>query len=130
MKINENLSIKLVESYSYKQIFIVKNDKANTEILVHVYTDNIEKATSIISENNYKIKNKSELLMYQKNNKWIVEKKNKSGVIFAQGKDFISPLKNMLERINVAASSYTGQLLEDVMGGILLWIELKVFNRS
>lgn len=125
VKINENLSIKLVESYSYKQIFIVKNDKANTEILVHVYTDNIEKATSIISENNYKIKNKSELLMYQKNNKWIVEKKNKSGVIFAQGKDFISPLKNMLERINVAASSYTGQLLEDVMGGFCYGLSLR-----
>lgn len=77
VKINENLSIKLVESYNYKQIFIVKNDKANTETLVHIYTDNIEKATSIISENNYKIKNKSEVLLYQKNNKWIVEKKIK-----------------------------------------------------
>ena len=31
----------------------------------------------------------------------------------------------MLERINVAASSYTGQLLEDVMGGFCYGLSLR-----
>lgn len=125
VKVNDNFSIKLVESYDYKNIFLLKNNKDNSEVIVHIYTDNIENAISLLTDNYSKIKNTSESLVYQKNNKWIVEKRNKGGEVFAQGKDFILPLANMLERINISSSSYTGQLLDNVMGGFCYGLSLR-----
>ncbi len=125
VKVNDNFSIKLVESYNYKNIFLLKNNKNNSEVIVHIYTDNIENAISLLTDNYSKIKNKSESLVYQKNNKWIVEKRNKVGEVFAQGKDFILPLENKLEIINISSSRYTGQLLDNVMGGFCYGLSLR-----
>ncbi len=74
VKVNEDFSIKLVELYNYKKVFLVKNNKDDSEVIVHIYTDNIENAISLLTENYAKIKNKPESLIYQKNNKWMVEK--------------------------------------------------------
>ncbi|WP_163907639.1 hypothetical protein, partial [Proteus mirabilis] len=68
-------------------------------------TDNIENAISLLTENYAKIKNKAESLIYQKNNKWMVEKINGERVVFSPGKDLVLPLKNMLEQLDIAMSS-------------------------
>ncbi|WP_341443620.1 hypothetical protein, partial [Staphylococcus aureus] len=120
VKVNEDFSIKLVELYNYKKVFLVKNNKDNSEVIVHIYTDNIENAISLLTENYAKIKNKPESLIYQKNNKWMVEKINGERVVFSPGKDLVLPLKNMLEQLDIAMSSYTGQLLDIVMEGLNL----------
>ncbi|HGN0025588.1 TPA: anthrax toxin-like adenylyl cyclase domain-containing protein [Proteus mirabilis] len=125
VKVNDDFSIKLVESYDYKKIFLLKNNKDNSEVIVHIYTDNIENAISLLTESYSKIKNKSESLVYQKNNKWVVEKRNKGGEVFIQGKDFILPLANILERINISSSSYTGKLLDNMMGGFCYGLSLR-----
>ncbi|HBC9171242.1 TPA: hypothetical protein KE795_000243 [Proteus mirabilis] len=128
VKVNEDFSIKLVELYDYKKIFLVKNNKDNSEVIVHIYTDNIENAISLLTENYSKIKNKPESLIYQKNNKWMVEKINGERVIFSPGKDLVLPLRNMLERLDIAMSSYTGQLLDIVMEGLNLRYLIEVRN--
>ncbi|HEK3030721.1 TPA: hypothetical protein SMV09_003455, partial [Proteus mirabilis] len=125
VKVNDDFSIKLVELYDYKKVFLVKNNKDNSENTVHVYIDNIENAISLLTEHYSKIKNKPESLIYHKNNQWMIEKVNNDGVTFSQGDDFISPLKNMLDRINIAASSYTGKLLDEVMRGFCYGLSLR-----
>ncbi len=128
VKVNEDFSIKLVELYNYKKVFLVKNNKDNSEVIVHIYTDNIENAISLLTENYSKIKNKPESLIYQKNNKWMVEKINGERVVFSSGKDLVLPLKNMLEQLDIAMSSYTGQLLDIVMEGLNLRYLIEVRN--
>ncbi|HBC5642966.1 TPA: hypothetical protein KEU99_003635, partial [Proteus mirabilis] len=128
VKVNEDFSIKLIELYDYKKVFLVKNNKDNSEVIVHIYTDNIENAISLLTENYAKIKNKAESLIYQKNNKWMVEKINGERVVFSPGKDLVLPLKNMLEQLDIAMSSYTGQLLDIVMEGLNLRYLIEVRN--
>lgn len=76
MKVNDDFSIKLVEQYDYKVIFIVKDNKNNNEHIVNIYADDVKDAISLITDSYSKIKNNPESLIYEKNNKWYVKKKN------------------------------------------------------
>ena len=58
----------------------------------------------------------------------MVEKINGERVIFSPGKDLVLPLRNMLERLDIAMSSYTGQLLDIVMEGLNLRYLIEVRN--
>ncbi|WP_157091956.1 hypothetical protein, partial [Proteus myxofaciens] len=125
VKVNDDFSIKLVEQYDYKTIFIVKDNGNNNEHIVNIYSDDIKEAISIIIDSYSKINNNPESMIYEKNNKWYVKKKTTSGIAFAQGKDLITPVANILERINMVAGDYVNKLSDDLFGGFCYGLSLK-----
>lgn len=106
--INENVSVELIESYSYKSIFVVTDKIEKTEKVLHIYVDNIEEAFTIAKSKYEQIIGHGEHLIYKMGTGWFISKIKKEVVKeFSQYTELLKPLESILSRVNLISSSET-----------------------
>lgn len=77
--IDSHLTIELIDSYSYKNIFIVRDSNENSEKILHIYLNNIDEAFLIAVAKHRQLKENGEHLLYKLNKDWFFTKmKDKS----------------------------------------------------
>lgn len=108
INVNEYISIELNESYSYKNIFIIRDKLENTEKVLHIYVDDIEEAFTIAKSKYGQIKESGEHLLYKVGTGWFITKiKNNIMKRFSQYTDLLKPLERVMSRVNLIASTET-----------------------
>ncbi|MDL5168322.1 RTX toxin [Proteus faecis] len=108
INVNENISIELNESYSYKNIFIIRDKIENTEKVLHIYVDDIEEAFTVAKSKYDQIMESGEHLLYKIGTGWFITKiKNNIVKKFSQYTDLLKPLERVLSRVNLIASTET-----------------------
>ncbi|MGO2679777.1 MAG: calcium-binding protein [Proteus vulgaris] len=106
--INKDISIELNESYSYKNIFIIRDKLNKTEKILHIYVDDIEEAFTIAKSKYAQITDSGEHLLYKVGTGWFITKmKNNSIKIFSQYIDLLKPLERVMSRVNLITSTET-----------------------
>ncbi len=135
--IDNHLTIELIDSYSYKNIFIVRDTKENSEKILHIYLNNVDEAFLIAVSKHHQLKESGEHLIYQLGNDWFFTKmKDNTTKLFSQYSDLIKPLLKIMERINLVASIETNydfshfNPLSGVCYGISLRYLLEVRNNG
>lgn len=108
ININEDISIELNESYSYKNIFIIRNKIENTEKVLHIYVDDIEEAFTVAKAKYDQITESGEHLLYKLGTGWFITKiKHKVIKDFSQYTVLLKPLESVMSRVNLIASTET-----------------------
>ncbi|MBI6542007.1 RTX toxin [Proteus vulgaris] len=106
--IDARFSIELNESFSYKNIFIIRDKIEKTEKVLHIYTDDIEEAFTIAKYKYSQIPENGEHLIYKVGTGWFTTKiKNNIVKRFSQSEDLLKPLEKIMSRINLIASKET-----------------------
>lgn len=108
LNINEYTSIELHESYSYKNIFIIRDNIENTEKVLHIYVDDIEEAFIVAKSKYDQITESGEHLLYKVNTGWFRTKIKRNVVTnFSQYLDLLKPLERVMSRVNLITSTET-----------------------
>lgn len=108
INVNEYISIELNESYSYKNIFIIRDKIENTEKVLHIYIDDIEEAFTIAKSKYDQITEGGEHLLYKVGTAWFITKMKRNAVKkFSQYLDLLKPLERVMSRVNLIASTET-----------------------
>ncbi len=108
ININEYISIELNESYSYKNIFIIRDKIENTEKVLHIYVDDIEEAFAVAKYKYNQITESGEHLLYKVGTGWFITKMKRNVVInFSQYLDLLKPLEKVMSRVNLITSTET-----------------------
>ncbi|MBU0049536.1 RTX toxin, partial [Klebsiella pneumoniae] len=106
--IDSHFSIELNESYSYKNIFIIRDKIEKTEKVLHIYIDDIEEAFTIAKSKYSQIPENGEHLIYKVGTGWFTTKiKNNIAKRFSQYEDLLKPLEKIMSRVNLIASTET-----------------------
>lgn len=106
--INSRFSIELNESYSYKNIFIIRDKIEETEKVLHIYIDDIEEAFTIAKSKYSQIPENGEHLIYKVGTGLFTTKiKNNIEKRFSQYEDLLKPLEKIMSRVNLIASTET-----------------------
>lgn len=126
--IDSHLTIELIDSFSYKNIFIVRDTKENSEKILHIYINNIDEAFLIAVAKHHQLKENGEHLLYKLDKDWFFTKmKDKSIKHFSQTTDLLKPLEKIMGRINLVASAETNYNFShfDPLSGVCYGISLK-----
>lgn len=108
ININEYTTIELNESYSYKNIFIIRNKIEKTEKILHIYIDDIEEAFSTAKSKYNQIIESGEHLIYRVGTGWFMTKMRRDVVKkFSQYLDLLKPLEKIMSRVNLISSTET-----------------------
>lgn len=108
INVNEYTSIELSESYSYKNIFIIRNKIENKEKVLHIYVDDIEEAFTVAKSKYDQITESGEHLLYKVGTGWFITKMKRNVVKnFSQYLDLLKPLERVMSRVNLIASTET-----------------------
>lgn len=108
INVNEHISIELNESYSYKNIFIIRDKIENKEKILHIYVDDIEEAFTVAKSKYDQITESGEHLLYKVGTGWFITKiKNNIVKNFSQYTDLLKPLERVMSRVNLIASTET-----------------------
>ncbi|MCT8230963.1 calcium-binding protein [Proteus terrae] len=108
ISVNEYISIELNESYSYKNIFIIRDKLENTEKVLHIYVGDIEEAFTIAKSKYNQIIESGEHLLYKVGTGWFITKiKNNIIKKFSQYIDLLKPLERVMSRVNLITSTET-----------------------
>ncbi|NBM49166.1 RTX toxin [Proteus sp. G2666] len=108
INVNEYTSIELSESYSYKNIFIIRDKIENTEKVLHIYVDDIEEAFTVAKSKYDQVTDSGEHLLYKVGTGWFITKiKNNIVKKFSQYTDLLKPLERVMSRVNLIASMET-----------------------
>ncbi|WP_454209046.1 hypothetical protein [Proteus sp. Marseille-Q3619] len=106
--INSRFSIELNESYSYKNIFIIRDKIEETEKVLHIYIDDIEEAFTIAKSKYSQIPENGEHLIYKVGTGLFTTKiKNNIEKRFSQYEDLLKPLEKIMSRVNLISSTET-----------------------
>ncbi|MER1759769.1 RTX toxin, partial [Proteus mirabilis] len=126
--IDSHLTIELIDSYSYKNIFIVRDSNENSEKILHIYLNNIDEAFLIAVAKHRQLKENGEHLLYKLDKDWFFTKmKDKSVKYFSQTSDLLIPLEKIMGRINLVASAENNYNFShfDPLSGVCYGISLK-----
>ncbi|HCU0915704.1 TPA: hypothetical protein OUF72_003420, partial [Proteus mirabilis] len=126
--IDSHLTVELIDSYSYKNIFIVRDSKENSEKILHIYLNNIDEAFLIAVAKHRQLKENGEHLLYKLDKDWFFTKmRDKSVKYFSQTSDLLIPLEKIMGRINLVASAETNYNFShfDPLSGVCYGISLK-----
>ncbi|WP_156510806.1 hypothetical protein, partial [Proteus hauseri] len=97
--INDNISIELNESYSYKNIFIIRDKIEKSEKVLHIYNNDIEESFTIAKSRYNQIKENGEYLFYKLGTEWLVSNIINNDELFSQETDLLKPLEKIIEQI-------------------------------
>ncbi|QEZ91132.1 RTX toxin [Proteus sp. CD3] len=115
LKINEHTSIELNESYSYKNIFIIRDKIENTEKVLHIYVDDIEEAFTVAKSKYDQITESGEHLLYKVGEGWFRTKMKRNVVTtFSQYLELLKPLERVMSRVNLISSTETNYYFSHV----------------
>ncbi|WP_109406121.1 RTX toxin [Proteus hauseri] len=103
--INDNISIELNESYSYKNIFIIRDKIEKSEKVLHIYNNDIEESFTIAKSRYNQIKENGEYLFYKLGTEWLVSNIINNDELFSQETDLLKPLEKIIEQIKLISSS-------------------------
>ena len=126
--IDRYLTIELIDSYSYKNIFIIRDIKESSEKILHIYLNNVDEAFSIAASKHLQLKESGEHLIYKLGDDWFFTKmKDNTTKIFSQYSDLIKPLSKIMGRINLIASTETNYNFShfDPLSGVCYGISLR-----
>ena len=108
ISINKDISIELNDNYSYKNIFIVRDNLNKTEKILHIYVSDIEEAFTIAKSKYEQITDSGEHLLYKVGTGWFITKiKHNVMKKFSQYTDLLKPLERIMSRVNLITSTET-----------------------
>ncbi|EOG1985030.1 TPA: calcium-binding protein [Proteus mirabilis] len=128
MHIDTHLTIELIDSYSYKNIFIVRDIKENSEKILHIYLNDLDEAFSIAISKHSQLQGGGEHLLYKVGKDWFFTKmRDHATKLFSQYSDLIKPLSKIMGRINLVASAETNYNFShfDPLSGVCYGISLR-----